>query len=245
MDESPIGRVADLRGTPVFDRDGDKIASVDDVFLDDDSGKPEWLALRAGLMSTGRVLVPVQGATVETGEIHVPYAAEHVKGSPTINSDEISEETEQELYAYYGLAYSRARSDSGLAKGFSSTERNVDEVSVTRSEEELEVGTREVETGRVRLRKWVETEPITADVEVQHETARVERVAVNQPVADVELGADEIEIPLTAEKPVVNKEVVAKERVSVTKDVETRPEIVTEQVRKERVEIQDDDLERG
>ncbi len=55
------------------------------------------------------------------------------------------------------------------------------EVSVSRHEEEIQVGKREVEYGRVRLRKWVETEPVTEEIELRRETAFVERQPVNRP----------------------------------------------------------------
>jgi uncharacterized protein (TIGR02271 family) len=249
MEEIPAERVAEIQGTPVYDMGGQKIGSVDEVFLDNDTGKPEWLGIGAGLLSSSRVLVPVHAARFEGDAIAVPYTKEQVKGSPEIKGDELSQQTEQELYAYYGLDYSETRSDSGLPEGAPSTSTTTadvdDEASVTRSEEDLWVGTRSVEASRIRLRKWVETEPVTANVEVQHETARVEREPVSEPVADAELGASEIEVPLHAEQPVVDKQTVAKERISVKKGVETRPETVTEEVRKEQVEIEGDDVERG
>ena len=246
MQEFPAERFADMRGTLVYDKNGDKIGSVDDVFLDNDTARPEWLGVGGGLVSTPRAVVPVQGARVEAEAIQVAYAKEHVKGSPPVASDEITQETERELYAYYGLPYSEARSDSGLPQGPPGTATDVgDEASVTRSEEELRVGTRPVEAGRVRLRKWVETEPVTADVELERETARDERQPINQPVGDAELGDAEVEVPLRAEQPVVDKQTVAKDRVRIDKGVETRTETITEQVRKEQVDVEGDDVHRS
>ena len=113
---------------------------------------------------------------------------------------------------------------------------------MTRSEEELQVGTRQTEAGSVRLRKWVETEPVALDVELQRETARVVREDLDQPVArdDAAFAEEEVEVPLRAEQAVTSKQTVAKERVGVEKDVETTTETVADEVRKERVEVEGD-----
>jgi uncharacterized protein (TIGR02271 family) len=95
-----------------------------------------------------------------------------------------------------------------------------------------------VEAGRVRLRKWTETEPVSEQVQLRRETARIEREPINQPVSEAELEDQEIEVPLRAEEAVVDKQTVAKERVSVGKDVESRTETVKDQLRKERVEVE-------
>jgi hypothetical protein len=73
---------------------------------------------------------------------------------------------------------------------------------VTRSEEELVVGKQQTEPGRVRLRTWVETEPVALDVELQRETARVVREDIDEPVSHDEraFGAEEIEVRLRAEE---------------------------------------------
>jgi len=66
----------------------------------------------------------------------------------------------------------------------------------------------------------------------------VEREAVNEVVSNAEIGEAEIEVPLHVEEAIVEKQVVAKERISLDKDVETETQKVTDEVRKERVEIE-------
>ena len=245
-------------GLPVLASDGDKIGSVEEIFYDDDTGTPEWVGVGTGFLGTKRVLVPVARAELNGDALRVPYAKEHVKDSPDVDGDEIGQDTERELYAYYGLEYSERRSDSGLPDGgvggAGSTEGALDtglDVSadsagdtyegppaVTRTEEELRVGTRSVEAGRARLRKWVETEPVQAEVEVRRETARVTRQPVEEPVAGAEIAEEEIEVPLRAEEPVAQKRAVAKERIGLEKDVATDRETISDDVRKERVEVE-------
>ena len=232
------------RGTDVYASDGDKIGKVEEIFVDEQTSEPEWIGLSAGMLGTKRVLVPVPGAERREDGFYVPYSKDQVKGAPDIDADEISQETEGELYSYYGLGYSEAESDTGLPEGeprMQTQRGTTGEADVVRSEEELKVGKRGVETGRARLRKWVETEPVDTDVELQRERVRVEREPIDQPVSSAELGEEEVEVPVHAEEAVVQKDTVAKERVSLEKDLETERQRVTDEVRKERVEVEGDE----
>jgi stress response protein YsnF len=237
-----IEQLSELRGTPVYSSDGEKIGDVEEIFYDYSTRQPEWIGIGTGFFGTKRVLVPVDGASGDAEAFTVAYTKDQVKDSPDIDSDEISQETEQELYSYYGLGYSERRSESGLAEG--TPRRAGDEASVTRSEEELQVGKRATEAGQARLRKWVETEPAEVDVELRQETARVTREQIDQPVDEGELGEDEVEMTLQKEEPVVQKQTVAKERVGLEKDVDVERKKVRDEVRKERVEVEGDEVER-
>ena len=251
MGSTTMEALQEARGLAVLASDGDKIGSVEEIFYDHETGRPEWVGVGTGFFGTKRVLVPVETAELAGDAMRVPYAKEHVKGSPDIDSDDISQETERELYAYYGLEYSERRSDSGLPEGGLDTGLNrtapdtdgdtaAGPAAVTRSEEEVAVGTRSTTAGRVRLHKWVETEPVEANVELRRETARVTRQPIDEPVSGAEIGDEEIEVPLRAEEPVVEKRTVAKERVGLDKDVEVDRETIREQVRKERVDVDGD-----
>ena len=234
-------QLTSLRGAPVYSAEGEEIGTVEELFVDQATSRPEWIATGTGFLGTKRVLVPVVGAEIREGGLYVPYGKSQVKDTPDIDEDRISQEAERQLYAHYGLDYSEQRSETGLPEGASSTPPGgASEAEVVRTEEELNVGKREVEAGTVRLRKWVETTPVEADVELQRETVRVEREPLDQPVGAGEIGEQEVEVPLRAEEAVVQKEAVAKERISLEKDVATEQATVSEEVRKERVEVEDE-----
>ena len=243
QDSMTMDELAELRGAEVHSSDGQKIGSVEEIFYDEQTNQPEWIGIGTGFFGTKRVLVPLEGAQFQQDVVTVPYSKDQVKSSPDVDGDEISQDLEQQLYSHYGIGYSERRSETGLPERGAPRGRVDREGSVTRAEEELRVGKREVEAGRVRLRKWVETEPVTADVELRRETARVQREPIDQPVSGAEIGEQDIEVPLSAEEPVVQKETVAKERISLGKDVETDVERVSDEVRRERVDIEGD--ERG
>ena len=112
---------------------------------------------------------------------------------------------------------------------------------VVLSEERLRVGKENVATDRIRLRKRVITENVSETVPVSHDEIRVHREAIDpaerEGLRTTELGEDEAEVALTAERPVVAKETVPVERVHVGKDMVTEDVAVTEQVAREEVEV--------
>lgn len=220
--DAPRHTLDDLQraeGAPVYDAAGERIGRVEEIFYDDATNRPEWIGIGTGFLGTKRVLVPAEGATLAEDGLRVPYAKEHVKGSPDVDGDELSPAVERELTDHYEL---------GAAS-----------VQVTLAEEELAVGTREVEAGRVRLRKWVETEPVSVDVSLRTEVARVVRQPIRETVAEATIGEASFELPLHTEEPTVRKEIVAKERVALTTDVETETRAVTEELRRERVDVEE------
>jgi uncharacterized protein (TIGR02271 family) len=126
--------------------------------------------------------------------------------------------------------------------------RGTGDDAMTRSEEQLNVGTEQVQTGTARLRKWVETENVQVDVPVKKEKATL----VTEPVTeanrgDATSGADiteaEHEVVLNEERPTVSKEAVPVERVRLDKEVVEDSETVSDDVRKERIDL-DGDAER-
>jgi len=221
-------RLDEMRGAPVYDNAGEKIGKVEEIFYDHESRRPEWIGIGTRFFGTKRVLVPVEGAQLAEDGLRVAFSKDHVKDSPDIDEDEISQECESELTQYYGLAQPQ-RSVSSDA-----------DQAMTRSEEEIEVGKRDVDAGSARLRKWVETEPVELDVELHREVAHVTREPLNRPVGDHDFTEEEVEVPLHQEKPIVKKQAVAKERIGLEKDVETETQTVRDELRKERVDVEGD-----
>jgi uncharacterized protein (TIGR02271 family) len=117
---------------------------------------------------------------------------------------------------------------------------------MTRSEEELQVGTQTREAGRARLRKYVVTETQQVTVPVQREELRVER----EPITDANLDAatsgpaiseEEHEVTLREEEVVVDKRAVPKERVRLDTETVTEERQVSEEIRKEQIEVDGQD----
>ncbi|HET7474467.1 MAG TPA: PRC and DUF2382 domain-containing protein [Dermatophilaceae bacterium] len=271
-------------GSTVYDTDGDKIGKVGQLYLDDATGKPEWVTVQTGLFGTKETFVPVAGATMSDDGLRVPFDQALVKGAPSMDADgHLDEGQEQELYDYYGVAGAGDRPDTELAAGrdysdtsdvagagdrpdtelaagrdYSDTDTayrpapgndvtpGSPDDSLTRSEERLKVGTEKVETGRARLRKYVVTEEQSVTVPVSREEVRL----VREPVTEGEraVGGDiadgEAEVVLHEERPVVTKEAVPVEKVSLQVDQVSEDQQVTEQVRKEQFDTDGVDTDR-
>lgn len=123
-----------------------------------------------------------------------------------------------------------------------------DDVTMVRSEEQAHVGVEREESGHARMRKSVETEHFEQDVPVTREEVHIER----EPVSEEEMAAggpriedDEQEMTLHAERPVVGTESVPVEKVRLAKDEVTDEQRIQGEVRKERIDVERDDAERG
>jgi uncharacterized protein (TIGR02271 family) len=255
------------RGHTLVDRDGDKIGKIQDVYLDRSSGEPEWIAVKTGLFGSNVSFVPLRDATPEGDDVRVGYEKALVKDAPNVDPDgELSPDEERRLYQHYGRSdydewgegsedRTEAPYDRDAAAGTSAgdtrgtADRDTSGLAtgdaMTRSEEQLAVGTDRRETGRARLRKYVERENVEQTVPVQREEVRVEREPITDANRDAahtgpDISEAEHEVTLHAEEPVVEKRAVPKERVRLDKDVHTDEETVSDEVRRERIEAEGD-----
>jgi uncharacterized protein (TIGR02271 family) len=273
------------RGRTAYDRDGEKIGKIEDVYLDRNSGEPEWLAVKTGLFGSNVSFVPIGDASSQGDDVRVSHEKSLVKDAPNVDADgELSPEEERRLYQHYGRADydewndtsedrtardfghdargyrdgdagtlredgdadgGRFRDDDAAGTVGRDTSGPTTDDAMTRSEEELAVGTERRETGRARLRKWVETEQVQETVPVQREEVRIEREPITDANADraldgPEISEEEHEVVLHEEEPVIEKRTVPKERVRLEKDVHTGERTVSDEVRKERIETEGD-----
>jgi uncharacterized protein (TIGR02271 family) len=110
---------------------------------------------------------------------------------------------------------------------------------LTRSEEELNIGKREVERGEARIGKHVETEHVSEPITRRHEEVVVERRPVEAGArADASIGNDEIRVPLMEEEVVVEKRAVVKEELVVGKQMVEERDTVEADVRREEIDIE-------
>jgi hypothetical protein len=93
-------------GRTLVDRDGDRIATIDAIYLDDQTGQPEWALVNTGLFGTKSTFVPLAQATQTGDDVRVPYDKQLVKDAPRVDPDQhLSEAEEQQLWRHYGLDY--------------------------------------------------------------------------------------------------------------------------------------------
>ena len=267
-----------LFGYEVRDSSGNKIGSVDNVWVDDATSGLEFVGVKTGWLMGKIHAIPTADAQIDGDNrvITVPYSESQVKEAPSFGSDdELTPDSENQVYSHYGLDRTTSPSPTGLAEGQSSrtdtgddsatsvgtdfaaeTNRgdytaeadradvsgDVGERRVQLAEEELQVGKRQVEAGRLRLRKVVNTEQQQVPVELQREEVDIERVPVSgQAAADTAFQEEDIEVPVMREEPVVAKQAQVAGEVRVGKDVRTETQTVGDTVRREDVEVERDD----
>ena len=263
-----IDTVRGWQGRIMVDGGGDRIGSIEGIYADDQSGEPEWALVNTGLFGTKSTFVPIVQASERNGDVQVPYDKQLVKDAPRIEADQhLSEAEEQQLWRHYGLDYGAGQAGTaaqrqpdteeidrpvgaaagGRRAGDDTAGRGVNEA-MTRSEEELRVGTETRQRGRARLRKYVTTETQQVTVPVQREEVRLEREPITDANLDAatsgpELTESEHEVVLHEERPVVDKEVVPRERVRLDTETVTEERQVGEEVRKEQIEVDEGDTD--
>ena len=83
---------------------GDKIGSIGQIYLDDQTGDPTFVTANTGLFGTSQSFVPLQGASVRDGDVVVDYDKDTVKDSPSLSTNqEMTPEYEGQVRSYNRL----------------------------------------------------------------------------------------------------------------------------------------------
>jgi uncharacterized protein (TIGR02271 family) len=231
--------VAELMGCTVYDQQGQKVGKVAQVYLDGTTDQPTWVTVQTGLFGTKESFVPLDRANLDGDGLRVPVTKDAVKDAPRVDADgALPPQEEDELYRYYrmGRMGTPQPRDTGQRSASSGND------AMTRSEERLNVGTRQTETGRVRLRKYVVTERVQTTVPVSHEEVRLEREPITEANRDRAMSGPDItesehEVTLHGEEPVIDKHAEPVERVRLDKKRVTEQRPVGGEVRKEQIDI--------
>jgi uncharacterized protein (TIGR02271 family) len=261
---------AQLTGAKVYGRGGTKLGKVESVYFDNATDRPEWAAVKTGWFSSHVSLVPLGAAEFDGVDLTVPYAEEQVRSAPHHDpGQDLSPADEADLFEYYGVAYDRTgdiaevgmgtpvvgrehldASDmtTGTTRGHDTSGPTTDDA-MTRSEEQLRVSTEQTTAGKARLRKHVVTEQQQVTVPVSHEEVRVEHEPITkenrgQAMDGPAISEEEHEVTLHAERPVVDKEAHPVERVRLGTETVTEDQQVGGEVRKEEIEVDDDETRR-
>jgi len=251
-------QIQDVMSATAYDRSGDKIGRVGQVYLDDSTGAPEWATVNTGLFGTSESFVPLSEANLDGDRLTLAVEKQQVKDAPNIGTDgHLSPEQETELYRYYRVADVAGTETAGYdttttqqyagergTVGRDTSGPTTDDA-MTLSEERLRVGTTAREAGRARLRKYIVTENVSHTVPVSREEVTLQR----EPITDANAGnaydgpalsEEEHEVTLHAEQAVVEKDTVPVERIRLGKETVTEQQTVTDQVRKEEVDLDTD-----
>lgn len=101
----PYETLGEMYDAEVVDQDGHKVGGMDQVYLDNSTGNPAWISVRTGWFGGRRIFCPVSNATVQNGQIRVPYPLAMIKDAPEIPCDgHLTEDEEEQLYDFYAGA---------------------------------------------------------------------------------------------------------------------------------------------
>jgi uncharacterized protein (TIGR02271 family) len=242
-------------GSTAYGSDGDKLGTVEAFFVDDRTGAPTWVAVSTGLFGTRHSIVPAVDAAFDDGALRIPVTGQAVKDAPTMAGDHLDPAEEEALRRHYGVGAAgvgivgdtRPPVPAAVPDGPVDDARpTASDGSMTRSEEQLRVGTERVATSRARLVKYIVTEDVQITVPIRREEIRVEAVPLDEAAGGRYPAGEELvptsgglpdEIILHTERPVVTVEVVPVERVRLRTEVVQDQETVTEQVQREQIVV--------
>jgi uncharacterized protein (TIGR02271 family) len=249
-------------GAPVSSTDGESLGKINSIYLDNETNQPAWAAVKTGIFGGHVSLVPLGQGRWDGNALTVPFDKAALNDAPHHDPETaISPADEEDLYRHYGLGTAgpahneqvgsaggdspRDRTGEPEIEGRDTSGPTTDEA-MTRSEEQLRVGTEQRESGRARLRKHIVTENVSTTVPVSRDEVTVEREPISdanrgEAMSGPDLSEEEHELTLTEERAVVHKETVPVERVRLGTETVTEQQQVDETVRKEQIETDDID----
>ena len=134
----------DWKGRDVVDPEGDKVGSIEEVYVDAESGRPQWLLVKRGVLALGTVFVPAEGADEDGDRVRVPYAKQTVADAPHYEpGTEVDTEREAAIYRHYELEPPERASEDD-------DEGDEDETGESNSESEGDAGDEDREAGEDR-----------------------------------------------------------------------------------------------
>jgi len=267
-------QLGSIAGHTMHSVDGAKIGKIVDVYESTDSPEGTFVTVHTGLFGGHASFVPLAQAELKGHDVVVPYDKDLVKDAPRVaNDEELTSPEEERLYQHYQLTGAapatgtggRPEQESVVPRGTAGKDVDGDGVfddvkdtavgrdtsglttddAMTRSEERLQVGTEQVESGRAKLRKRIVTEQVKTSVPVSHEQAVMEREPITDANQNAAMHGQEIteaehEVVLHGDQPVVAKQTVPVERVKLGTQTVTEQQQVSETVRKEQIETDGD-----
>ena len=202
--------IKDLFNATAYDKAGEKLGSVKEVFVDEQSGQPTFVEVNHGLFGMSSSLVPLRGHDFTGDELKLAFSKDRIENAPDFDSDKpLTPEAQADIFNHYDLenaqdvtTYRDERDEragvagagvagagvAGAGAGAhakdetAATSSNLtnNEGEVIRSEERLDVNKERVATGEARLRKYVVTDTETVEVPVEREEVRVERTPISE-----------------------------------------------------------------
>jgi uncharacterized protein (TIGR02271 family) len=225
-----------VQAQTAFDSTGKEIGDIQRVFADRETKEPTWISVRTGAFGSRESIVPLAGSQLGPEGLSLAVRKDVIAEAPAIDAGaELDMAVIDRLNRHYHLTRSEVRQPR---TSYADETRPAE---LTTFEEQPHIGTEAVESGTVRLRKVVVTEPVETTVPLRHEEVRIERVPVGEAGATPghRFAEESAEITLHAERPTIAKESVPVETVRLVAETHMDQKRVGDEVRRERIEIED------
>src|SRR5918999_2602464 len=109
--------VLSYRGQELRGSDGEKLGTIEEIYLDTDTQQPEWAVVTTGLVGTKQTFVPIGDAGTSADGLTVPYDKATIKDAPNIDPNgQLTEPEERQLYEHYGRSYNPGTGDRDFAE---------------------------------------------------------------------------------------------------------------------------------
>ena len=253
-------------GFTVYDKDGDKIGKVDDLFLDENDN-PEYVGVKMGFFGLSSTIVPMDAVRTDEGQqaLYVQAEKEQVKNGPRFDDDnEITPDYERQVREYYGLgaaegsqergsygAYDRGQggedASAGTGAGIAMGDREGGEF---REHGRGEEGVREGDDleDRDELRVQRSEEELRAGVREREagqvsvrKRVRTERERIAVPKRREEVSVERVAVDRDAQPGEIGEDEVSVPLVEEEVVVEKRP-VVKEEIRVKKDVVQDEEI---
>lgn len=97
--------IRDLFNTTAYDRAGDKLGDVQEVFVDDNSGQPTFVEVKHGLFGMSSSLVPLRGHKLQGSDLQLAFSKDRIKDAPSIDADQgLTPEEQNRIFEHYDVA---------------------------------------------------------------------------------------------------------------------------------------------
>ena len=105
-----VSEVLEWHGRTVVATDGDKLGTVEEIYFDQETDRPEWALVNTGMFAGKSSFMPLEGATSDGEQVTAPYTKDQVKDAPKIDPDgALSQPEDAEIYRHYGVDYGESQ----------------------------------------------------------------------------------------------------------------------------------------
>ena len=95
----------DLFAATAYDKDGDKLGAVKEIFVDDETGQPAFAEVGHGLFGMSSSLVPMRGHRLSGEDLQLAFSKDRIKDAPDVGTDEhLTREDQQRVWDHYQLS---------------------------------------------------------------------------------------------------------------------------------------------